>query len=124
VALDVALGEGSGPVGVVAVVSDGVGPSLGDALLVLASGDGVVVALPTGDALASGDGLAEGVAVAVADAVGLASGVGPAVGSARATVAGPATSAAATSRVPARRSRTPRAVVGVDIGAFPERSVT
>ena len=40
------------------------------------------------------------------------------VGSAKALVAGALTSAAATSRVPARRSRAPRGVVGVDIGAF------
>ena len=51
---------------------------------------------------------------ALADAVGPAS----VVGSANALVAGAPTRAAATSRVPARRSRAPRVVVGVDIGAF------
>ena len=55
-----------------------------------------------------------GDADAVTDAVGTAS----VVGSAKALVAGAPTSAAATSRVPARRSRAPRGVVGVDIGAF------
>jgi hypothetical protein len=97
----VVVGDGAGLVGVGDVVSDG----------------SVV-------GLASAEGLTSGVAVTVTDAVGLAGAVGPAVGSASAALVGAPTSAAATSRVPARRNSAPRAVVGVDIGAFLERSRT
>ncbi len=90
-----ALGEGAGSLGLGDVVADG---------LVVGVGSPVAVALGLGDA--------------DEDAVGLAAAVGLTVGSANALVAGAPTRAAATSRVPARRSRVPRAVVGVDIGAF------
>ena len=104
-------------VGVAVLLGDvvAVGEPLGDAVaegLVVAVGlgslDGVVVGV--GDPVMVGLGDAD----AVTDAVGTAS----VVGSAKALVAGAPTSAAATSRVPARRSRAPRGVVGVDIGAF------
>ena len=97
-----ALGEGAGLVGLGVVA------------------DGLVVGV--GSLGRRGAGVGEADADAEADAVGLASAVGLtvglAVGSANALVAGAPTRAAATSRVPARRSRAPRAVVGVDIGAF------
>ena len=63
-------------------------------------------------------GLGDGDAVTDADVVPDAVGLGSAVVSASALVAGAPTRAADRSRVPARRSRAPRAVVGVDIGAF------
>ncbi len=102
-------------------VGDGVGSDELEGAGDDGSGAGVasleVVAEPVGlgdaDAVTGGE-------VVVPDAVGLGSGVV----SASALVAGPPTRAAARSRVPERRSRAPRAVVGVDIGAFPERSVT
>ena len=101
----VGLGEGAGSLGLGEVVLDGL--SVG--VVVGVGSAGVVLVGP-------------GPPVVVADAVGPASAVGLvvglAVGSANALVAGPPTSAAATSRVPARRNRAPRAVVGVDIGAF------
>ncbi|HET6953772.1 MAG TPA: hypothetical protein VFI47_25580 [Acidimicrobiales bacterium] len=93
-----ALGAGVG------VVPD---PAVGPAVVV-----GAAVAL--GDVEALGDGDADAVAADVVDAVG--------VGSASALADGPATSAAATSRVPTSRNGATRVVV--DIGAFLERFVT
>jgi hypothetical protein len=92
------LGEGAGSLGLGDVVADG---------LVVGAGSPVAVALGLGDA--------EEDAVGLASELGLT--VGPAVGSANALVAEAPTRVAATSRVPARRSRAPRAVVRVDIGA-------
>src|SRR6478735_4606300 len=96
------LGEGAGSLGLGDVVADG---------LVVGVGSPVAVAV----AVALGLGDAEEDAVGLASALGLTAGL--AVGSANALVAGAPTRAAATSRVPARRSRAPRAVVRVDIGA-------
>src|SRR6478609_3800159 len=94
------LGEGAGSLGLGDVVADGL-------LVGVGSPVAVAVALGLGDA--------EEDAVGLASALGLTAGL--AVGSANALVAGAPTRAAATSRVPARRSRAPRAVVRVDIGA-------
>jgi hypothetical protein len=94
---------------------------LGDVLGVgEALGDVVAVGLVVGVGLGSLDGEVVEVGDPVAVGLGDADAVGPAsvLGSARALVAGAPTSATAMSRVPARRSRAPRGVVGVDIGAF------
>ena len=92
------------------------GEPLGDAVV-----EGLVVAVGLGRPTAwwgSGWGTRWMVGLGDADAVTDAVGTASVVGSAKALVAGAPTSAAATSRVPARRSRAPRGVVGVDIGAF------
>jgi hypothetical protein len=107
----VVLGVTAGVVGVAEALGEGAGSlGLGDVVA-----DGLVVGVGSPDAVAVGLGDAEADAVGPASAVGLVVGLG--VGSANALVAGAPTSAAATSRVPARRNRAPRAVVGVDIGA-------
>ena len=106
--------------------ADGVG------LVVVVLGDGAglegvgdVVSERSVVGLASAEGLRPGVAVPRDGCRGSwPARLGPAVGSASAALVGAPTSTAATSRVPARRNSAPRAVVGVDIGAFLERSRT
>ena len=77
--------------------------------VVAAADDPVGLGVVLGSTEPLGDG--PGDAVALDDVVGVGA------GSASALVAGAPTSATATSRVPARRSSAPRAVVGVDIRA-------